>query len=67
MCIALPGRVVSVRDADGTPIALVDFEGVVRETNLLFVPEAEPGDMVITHSGFAVRVVPALHRHERGS
>jgi hydrogenase maturation factor len=56
-----------VRDADGTPIALVDFEGVVRETNLLFVPEAEPGDMVIAHSGFAVRVVPALHRHERGS
>lgn len=59
MCIALPGRVLSVRDVDGTPIAMADFDGVIRETNLLFVPEAKPGDLVIAHSGFAVRVVPS--------
>ena len=59
MCIALPGRVLSVRDVEGTPVAEVDFDGVVRETNLLFVPEAKPGDLVIAHSGFAVRLVPA--------
>ena len=57
MCVALPGRVLSVRYMDGTPIARTDFDGVVRETNLLFVPEAKPGDLVIAHSGFAVRVV----------
>ncbi|RPI26373.1 MAG: HypC/HybG/HupF family hydrogenase formation chaperone [Actinobacteria bacterium] len=63
MCIALPGRIRSVRDVDGTPVAMTDFDGVMRETNLLFVPEAKPGDLVIAHSGFAVRLVPA-HREE---
>lgn len=57
MCIALPGRVVEVRDEDGTPIAEVDFDGACRDVNLLFVPEARPGDLVFAHSGFAVRRV----------
>ncbi|NNF69364.1 MAG: hypothetical protein HKN01_06300 [Acidimicrobiia bacterium] len=38
------------------PIAEVDFGGVTREINMSFVPDAEPGVRVITHSGLAVRV-----------
>jgi hydrogenase expression/formation protein HypC len=32
----------------------VDFGGVVREVSLAYVPEAEIGDYVIVHAGFAI-------------
>jgi hydrogenase expression/formation protein HypC len=35
----------------------VDFGPSIRTVDLVFVPEAEPGDWVITHSGYALRVI----------
>lgn len=32
----------------------VDFGGVSRQTNLVFVPEAGVGDYVLVHVGFAI-------------
>ena len=32
----------------------VDFGGVSRATNLVFVPEAAVGDYVLVHVGFAI-------------
>jgi hydrogenase expression/formation protein HypC len=33
----------------------VNFGGVVREVNLAYVPEAQVGDYVIVHVGFALQ------------
>jgi len=55
MCLAIPGKVVSI---DGT-IALIDFGGVQRETNISLV-EVKPGDYVIVHAGFAIQAVDEL-------
>lgn len=52
MCLAIPGKVVSV---DGS-IAVIDFGGVQRETNISLV-EVMPGDYVIVHAGFAIQAV----------
>ncbi|MGD1060023.1 MAG: HypC/HybG/HupF family hydrogenase formation chaperone [Methanomassiliicoccales archaeon] len=52
MCLAIPGKIASIRDS----IAVVDFGGVQRETNISLV-EAKPGDYVIVHAGFAIQVV----------
>ena len=52
MCLAIPGKVVSV---DGS-IAVIDFGGVQRETNVSLV-EVMPGDYVIVHAGFAIQAV----------
>ncbi len=52
MCLAIPGKVVSI---DGT-IAVIDFGGVQRETNISLV-EVRPGDYVIVHAGFAIQAV----------
>jgi hydrogenase expression/formation protein HypC len=52
MCLAIPGKVVSV---NGT-IAVIDFGGVQRETNVSLV-EVKPGDYVIVHAGFAIQTV----------
>ncbi|MBT8198169.1 MAG: HypC/HybG/HupF family hydrogenase formation chaperone [Acidimicrobiia bacterium] len=56
MCVAVPGVVVSVDRTGVVPIAEVDFGGVTRHINMSFVPDAEPGDRLITHSGLAVRI-----------
>jgi hydrogenase expression/formation protein HypC len=55
MCLAIPGKVVSI---DGT-IAVIDFGGVRRETNVSLV-EVKPGDYVIVHAGFAIQTLDEL-------
>ncbi len=58
MCLAVPGQVTRiVRDETLARTAAVSFGGIVREVNLTFVPEAEVGDYVLTHVGFAITKV----------
>ena len=60
MCLAIPGRVLTTSGDD--PIlrtARVDFGGVVKEINLAYTPEAEVGDYVLVHVGFAITVIDA--------
>jgi len=55
MCLAVPGKLISVSGSD--PLlrtGRVDFAGIVKEVNLGYVPEANPGDYVIVHVGFAI-------------
>jgi hydrogenase expression/formation protein HypC len=53
MCLAIPAKVVS-RKADK---AEVDFgEGVLREINVTLV-EANVGDYVLVHAGYAIQVL----------
>ncbi len=55
MCLAVPGRVLSVRGDDPLMrVGRVDFGGVVKEISLAFVPEACAGDHVLVHVGFAI-------------
>ncbi|MFF3500537.1 HypC/HybG/HupF family hydrogenase formation chaperone [Streptomyces sp. NPDC003247] len=55
MCLAVPGRVVGIEDRDGTRMARVDFGGVVKDVCLAYVPDAEVGEYVIVHVGFALQ------------
>ncbi len=55
MCLAVPGRVVEVWDADTTRMANVDFGGIVKEVSVAFVPDIEPGEYAIVHVGFALQ------------
>jgi len=51
MCLGIPGQVVSLLD-DG--LARIDVSGVRRDVSVAFTPEAEPGDWVLIHVGFAL-------------
>lgn len=55
MCLAVPGRVLTI---DGEDPAFrsghVDFCGVRKTVNLAFTPEAKAGDYVLVHVGFAI-------------
>ncbi len=54
MCLGIPGKLTHV-DEDGLlRQGTVDFDGVTREVCLAYVPEAQPGDYVLVHVGFAI-------------
>lgn len=58
MCLAVPGKIVSINAAQ--PLmrwGRVNFGGIVKEINLAFVPEAQVGDYVIVHVGFALSII----------
>jgi hydrogenase expression/formation protein HypC len=54
MCLGIPGRVIETNDSALMRMGKVDFGGVVREVCLAYVPEAQVGDYVIVHVGFAI-------------
>lgn len=58
MCLGVPGQVVAIVEDDGLMrVGKVSFGGIVKEVNLSFVPEAQVGDYVIVHVGFAISKV----------
>ncbi len=59
MCLAVPGKILSAEDRDGSRVARVQFGGIVRQVYLDFVPEAAVGDFVVVHVGFALSRVDA--------
>lgn len=55
MCLAIPGRIVSIDDsAPLTRSGQVDFGGLCKQVNLAFVPDARVNDYVIVHVGLAI-------------
>jgi len=51
MCLALPVRVVELREGD---MAVVDLGGVRKEVSVVLVEDVAVGDYVILHVGFAL-------------
>ena len=54
MCLAIPGQILSVEDIGFNRVGRVSFGGVERAVILDFVPDAEPGEFVLVHVGFAL-------------
>jgi hydrogenase expression/formation protein HypC len=54
MCLGIPGRIIETDDGGLMRMGKVDFGGVTREVCLAYVPEAQVGDYVIVHVGFAI-------------
>ncbi|WP_237572497.1 HypC/HybG/HupF family hydrogenase formation chaperone [Mycolicibacterium lacusdiani] len=55
MCLAVPGRIVSVADRDGTLMSTVDFGGIQKDVCLQYIPDARIGEYVVVHVGFAIQ------------
>jgi len=55
MCLAIPGQILSTA-GDDLPLRTgrVSFGGIVKEISLAYTPEANVGDYVIVHVGFAL-------------
>ncbi|HKE21603.1 MAG TPA: HypC/HybG/HupF family hydrogenase formation chaperone [Bryobacteraceae bacterium] len=57
MCLAVPGKILETTDLAAGRCAKVDFGGVSCQVQLDFVPEAQTGDYVLVHVGFAISKV----------
>jgi hydrogenase expression/formation protein HypC len=58
MCLAVPGKVISIDTGDPElKMARVDFSGVVKEVCIQWLPEAKEGDYILAHVGMALNVV----------
>ncbi len=57
MCLAVPGKILTIEGEDFARRARVDFGGIVREVSLAYVPEAAIGDYVIVHVGYAISLL----------
>ncbi len=54
MCLGVPGKVIEIYEQHGTSMGKVDFDGIVKEACLAYVPEIAVGDYTIIHVGFAI-------------
>ncbi len=54
MCLAVPGQVEEIFDAQGIRMGKINFGGVIKEVCLAYLPEIEIGDYAIVHVGFAI-------------
>jgi len=65
MCLAVPGKIMSIEGTD--PIlrsGRVSFGGIVKNINLAYVPEAQVGDYVLVHVGFAIGIIEEKEAQE---
>lgn len=53
MCLAIPSKITAIEDS----MARIDVDGVQRQASLLLLEDAEVGDYVIVHAGFAIKIV----------
>jgi hydrogenase expression/formation protein HypC len=55
MCLAIPGKLLAVEvDERGVRMGKANFGGIVKQVCLEYTPEAECGDYVLVHVGFAL-------------
>ena len=57
MCLAVPGKIISIEGEDLARTARVSFGGIVRQASLAYVPEAQLGDYAIVHVGMAISLL----------
>lgn len=64
MCLAIPGKVLSIAAENAIRIGRVQFGGVTQPVSLDFVPEVVVGDYVMVHVGFAISRINAEEAEE---
>jgi hydrogenase expression/formation protein HypC len=55
MCLAIPMQLIERDEVEG----IVELDGVRRTVSLMLLPEAEVGDHLLIHAGFAISAVNA--------
>jgi len=54
MCLGIPGKITEVFERDTLRMAKVDYGGVIKEACLAYEPEAQVGEYILVHVGFAI-------------
>lgn len=54
MCLGVPGKIIELKQHS---MAVVDVNGNQTEISLRLTPEAELGQFVLIHAGFAMEII----------
>ena len=65
MCLSIPGKITEITQDGSLLMGMVDFGGITREVCLDYVPEAQVGQYVLIHVGFAISVLDEEEAMER--
>ncbi len=57
MCLGIPGKIVDTYEENDVQMGKVDFGGVFKRVCLAHTPQAQVGQFVIVHVGFALQVI----------
>lgn len=53
MCLAIPMKLIRRDEFEGT----VELDGVSRSISVMLLPQAEVGDHVLVHAGYAIGTI----------
>jgi len=56
MCLGVPGKIIKIAD---NHVATVDVNGNQVDISIRLTPEAQPGEYVLIHAGFAMEIIDA--------
>ncbi len=57
MCLAVPMKLIEIKDEGDTKRGVVETGGVMREVDLTLLKDVKTGDYVIVHAGFAIEKI----------
>jgi hydrogenase expression/formation protein HypC len=64
MCLGVPGKLLEIHKQDDLPMGKVEFGGILKEVCLAYTPEAQVGDYVLVHVGFAISRIDETEAQE---
>ena len=65
MCLGIPGQVIEIEENPlGMTQGKVSFGGITKQVCLAYVPDAEVGDYVVVHVGFAISKIDEEEAHQ---
>lgn len=59
MCLGIPGEVLEIHKEKDLLFGKVRFGGITRTICLEYVPDAQVGEFVVVHVGFAISKIDA--------
>ena len=58
MCLAVPGKIVSIDESnEELKMAKVNFGGVMKDICIQWLPDVQVGEYVLAHVGFALNKI----------
>lgn len=65
MCLGIPGKLVEIQENHpDLPMGKVEFGGILKDVCLAYTPEAQVGDYVLVHVGFAISRIDETEAQE---
>jgi hydrogenase expression/formation protein HypC len=64
MCLGIPAKLIEINEQDGLSMGKVEFGGIRKDVCLAYTPEAQIGDYLLIHVGFAISRIDEAEARE---